>query len=312
MITPYTLSDNTPAALPGNWQDADTAVWLNVEAPSQEELEQLNGLLGIPLSFLKDPLDMRERPRVEKEGDCVLVIISASHEDGPGHLPFGVLPVGIIVTPTRLVTVCKKSGLVQSHLDRKLRPTTANPRTMTALTLLMRVSAAYINHLNLMDGLTTEIEDSLMQSQRNQELVRLLHIEKTLIYFRTALKGNSVVLEKLAQADFLQFDRKGRDYLDDVIIECRQASDMAEIFSQILGSLGDAFGTVVSNNLNKVMKILTSLTIFFMIPPLITGLYGMNVTLPFADHPHAFAGLTVFSVLLCAATLYYFWKKDWM
>lgn len=308
MITPYAL--NGLLAEPAS--SGEESIWLDVEDPTSEELDRLHKEFGISQSFLKDPLDMAERPRIEKGDGHLLIIARASREGGSTRAPFSTFPLGLIITPDRLITVCRLPGLARGLLPGKIRYRTSNPPLMLALSLLMRMSAVYIQHLSLMDSLTGDIEQSLNESLRNRELMQLLHVEKTLIYFRTALKGNTVVLERLVQSGHVTTDNDLKEYLDDVVIECRQATDMAEIFSQILGSLGDTFGTVVSNNLNKVMKILTSLTIVLMIPPIISGLYGMNVALPFMDSPHAFSGLIAFSVVLCAGLLYYFWKKDWM
>ena len=180
------------------------------------------------------------------------------------------------------------------------------------LWLLMRICSAYISHLNLLDDAVGSVEDTMKQSMHNTELLKMLHVDKSLIYYLTALKGNQAVLEKLRNGAVHSASVQEKALLDDVLIENKQATDMAEIYTQIIGSIGDTFSSMVSNNLNKVMKVLTGLTIVFMVPTIIASLYGMNVPVPGEGKPYAF---TILSFLCLGITLVVYRilkKKDWM
>ena len=181
-----------------------------------------------------------------------------------------------------------------------------------ALSLLLRIGADFIKHLELLDGRIEGMERGLRTSMRNEELLGLLRLEKTLIYFTMALKGNLAVLERLGRLPEHPLCPGDAALWEDAVIETRQAADMADIYRQTLSGLADAMGAVVSNNLNGAMKFLTGMTIVMMIPAILTGLYGMNVALPFAGEPWAFPAVGGVCFGLCAGTILYFRRKNWL
>lgn len=314
MLTSYSLREGLPVCIPRAEDGSDSCPeWINLENPDPEECAAVGARYGIPPEHLHAALDYNERPRVEHDGTHLLIVARAPvQNEHSRRVPFSTCPVAVILTPTLVLTVCLKEGLVADLLCRKIRGTGERLGVRLALTLLLRISTTFIEHLRLMDERVEQIEQALQQSMQNRELIRMLHIEKSLIYFLTALKGNHSVMEKIAASPALAASAGERDLLDDVIIENKQATDMAEIFSQIMGSLSDAFGAIVSNNLNKVMKVLTGLTIIFMIPSIIGALYGMNVPLPWQDYPYAFAALCALSVGLSFAGYWILKKMDWI
>ena len=314
MLTSYSLRGGLPVCIPQAEGGSDSCPeWINLENPGPEECAAVSEQYGIPLEHLQAALDYNERPRVEHDGTRLLIVARAPvQNDHSRRVPFSTCPVAVILTPTLVLTVCLNEGLVAGLLCRKIRGTGERLGVRLALTLLLRVSTTFIEHLRLMDERVEQIEQALQQSMQNRELIRMLHIEKSLIYFLTALKGNHSVMEKIAASPYLAASAEERDLLDDVIIENKQATDMAEIFTQIMGSLSDAFGAIVSNNLNKVMKLLTGLTLIFMIPSTIGAIFGMNVPLPWQDYPYAFAALCGLSVGLSFAGYWILKKMDWI
>ena len=315
MLSYYSLHGGMPACIPQNLDGtgAPCPEWINLENPTPEECAAVSKDHNIPLEHIQAALDISERPRVEHTDELILIVARAPVKDDHNRrVPFSTCPVAVILTPTLVVTVCLKEGIVAELLFRKIRGTGSRLGVRLVLTLLLRISTTFIDHLRLMDDRVSLIEQALQKSMQNQELIKMLHIEKSLIYFMTALKGNHSVMEKISASTTLAASAEERDLLDDVLIENIQATDMAEIFTQIMGSLSDAFGAIVSNNLNKVMKVLTGLTIIFMIPSIVGALYGMNVPLPFQDHPHAFAALCILSLGLAFGGYWLLKKMDWM
>ena len=314
MLTYYSLRGGMPACLPPSQGGTESCPeWINLENPTPEECAAVSKEYGIPPDHIHAALDFNERPRVEHDDKALLIVARAPlKNDHSRRVPFSTCPVAVILTPTLVLTVCLKEGIVTDLLCRKIRGAGERLGVRLALSLLLRVSTTFIEHLRLMDERVEGIEQALQQSMQNQELIKMLHIEKSLIYFLTALKGDHSVMEKIASSPNLAVSAEERELLNDVLIENKQATDMAEIFTQIMGSLSDAFGAIVSNNLNKVMKVLTGLTIIFMIPSIVGALYGMNVPLPWQDQPHAFAILCLLSLVLALGGYWILRKMDWM
>lgn len=314
MIRTYDLNQGSPACTEYR-QGAPLPEegWINLVNPSPEECSLVHERLDIPLEHLRAALDHNERPRLEYASGILLIIARTPLvKEGEKRInAFSTSPIALIFRGGLLVTVCL-TDMAEVILGRKLQGGNAYPAERLMLNFLMRISTTFIQELQLMDDNVSDIERSLHQSMQNRELIRMLHIEKALIYFLTALKGNQAVLEKLKSSAYSISCEENRSLLDDVLIENKQATDMAEIYTQIIGSLGDTFGAIVSNNLNKVMKVLTSLTIVFMVPSIIGSLYGMNVDLPMQEKPYAFVALCFLCLGISFALFYVLKKKDWM
>ncbi len=309
MYTAFFQHDNTFSLSDTN----NPTHWLDITNPTDEELVFLHEKYGIPLSYLQAPLDKNELPRFEHEGQICLILVRASYSCPKSKLPFDTAPIAIILTPEVVITFSTRSGIVQKLMAPKMKIVDARPAILVALHLLKRISVHYIDHLRRMDTLTEDIELALRKSMQNQELLSMLHLEKSLIYFLTALRSNLSVIEQLNDsADDFSLTTKERLILKSAIIENKQATDMADIFTAILGSYSDTFGSIVSNNLNKVMKFLTGITIVLMVPTILGSYYGMNVPLPFQDHPSAFPAIMAASVFFSGAVWLFFWRKNWI
>ena len=311
MLTRYVLKAEEPGFFSCS-KDAGPE-WIDLEAPIPEELLEVSQELRLPPLFLADPLDPRERPRLDQEGQEVLMIIRVplSHAHG-GRPVFSTVPLGIIVKGGTLVTVCPEPGLARRILSRWSR----KPKPVTIMRLAMKLfiesSADFIRDLELMEDITDEAESSLSISQQNEQIWTLLTIDKALINYTVALKSNRAIISKLLDDKVFPMTAEEDDLLDHALIENQQAIYMADIFGQILGSVGDAFGNIINNNLNKVMKFLAGVTIILMVPTFIVGAYGMNVGLPMAHHRLAFLVLMILCLVLSGALWLVFRRRKWI
>jgi len=299
-------------------------LWIDLVDPNVQEMQSVCNRYKIDIDMLKAPLDEEERPRIEAYDGQVLILISMpnlSSQDSP--VIYDTIPLGIVVTEQVIVTVAlKNSMLIDQVLQSKASPTTAK-RTRFVLQMLYNNARLFLRCLKEIDKKSTEMEQYLNKSLKNKELVRLLDLQKSLVYFTTALRSNESVLEKLLRTYLrkvhdeeseitvrvLKKYEEDEDLLEDVITENKQAIDMADIFTRILGGTMEAFASIISNNLNIVMKFLASITIVMAIPTVITSFFGMNVALPFQNSPLAYAGIIGGTVLLMMIGAFLITKK---
>ncbi len=286
--------------------------WHNIIAPSKEELETLSEELDIPMDFLISPLDIDERPRVEVDGKNMLVLIRTPHYDESKDIQYITVPLGIIFSDNMILTVSFiKNDVIQAFADGKLKGLSTVSRSRFLLQIFSGTARVYLDYLKQINKQTSLVEKKLQKSMKNKELIEFLNIEKSLVYFATSLKANDLVLDRLQRTGMLNLQSEEADLLEDVIIENRQAIDMTNIHSDILSALMDAFASIISNNLNSVMKFLTSITIILMFPVWVASVYGMNIRLPFQDLSYAFEITMGFSVFLSLCSAILFWKKKW-
>jgi len=288
------------------------AAWINLVNPTPDELRAVREQLNILPEYLQYPLDEEESSRVEKEEDQVLIIVripETLQEEG-GVVRFETIPLGIIVVDNIVVTICLRNTELLEELEysRNIERILNDPVNFV-FHIFLQIASNYLKHLKQIDKLTDQYEEELHRSLRNQELIRLLNLEKSLVYFNTSLKANDLVMARLESGRYLPINEKNEDVLEDALIENQQAIQMAQVYSDILSGTMDAYASVISNNLNIVMKFLTSVTIILMLPNLVASIYGMNIPLPFQHSPHAFAITMGFSFVLSAIVVYIFFKK---
>ncbi|WP_300257621.1 magnesium transporter CorA family protein [Clostridium sp.] len=287
--------------------------WVNIIAPSQEELLLISKKTGVPLEFLRAPLDDEETSRIEIEGDFILIIVDIPFtEMEDNSLTYDTYPLAIIHTKNELITIClKNSKVLTDFSSNKVRNFYSFKKSRFILQILNRVSTYYLLYLRQIDKKSIMIEKRLHKSMKNRELVQLHSLSKSLVYFSTSLKSNEITLEKMLKLDVIQKYEEDKDVLEDVIIENKQAIEMTDIYSNILGSTMDFFASVISNNLNIVMKVLASVTILMSILTVISGIYGMNFDyLPLLHHPYGFHIIMTLSVILCGIIAFILYKKD--
>lgn len=287
--------------------------WVNIIAPSQEELLLISKKTGVPLEFLRAPLDDEETSRIEIEGDFILIIVDIPFtEMEDNSLTYDTYPLAIIHTKNELITVClKNSKVLTDFSSNKVRNFYSFKKSRFILQILNRVSTYYLLYLRQIDKKSIMIEKRLHKSMKNRELVQLHSLSKSLVYFSTSLKSNEITLEKMLKLDVIQRYEEDKDVLENVIIENKQAIEMTDIYSNILGSTMDFFASVISNNLNIVMKVLASVTILMSTLTVISGIYGMNFDyLPLLHHPYGFHIIMTLSVILCGVIAFILYKKD--
>jgi len=288
--------------------------WVNLTNPSEEELQRTSLLLGIPLDHLTDPLDADERARLEFEDGVMLVVLRVPVENvSDSRIPFLTLPIGVVITPSAVVTVSRSpQDLVSTILNGRTRIIDTANRMRFLIRLMQRTSLIYLRFLKDIIRRSDVIEHRLQQSMRNEELIELLGIEKSLVYFTTSLKANDIIMDKVLRMRGIQLTEDQTDLLEDAITENRQAIDMSKIHSDILSGTMDAFASIISNNMNMVMKFLTGFTIILMIPNIISGIYGMNIVTPFQESPFAFALVSAVMLGGCLLAWLVLAKKRWM
>jgi len=289
-----------------------TGCWVNVVDPTPDEMTRLIHM-GFQQDFLTPPLDVDERPRTEKENGDVLIVLRIPYFQGEeSDIPYATLPLGIIVTDRCVVTICKRENrVIQELVAGKVKGLSTAKRNRLVLHLLLRIAARYLNYLREINHSVDGVEDRLQVSMRNSEVLELLKYQKSLTYFTTALKSNELVLQRLQRSQLFRMYPDDEDLLEDALTETQQAIEMTNISGNILSQMMDAFASIISNNLNVVMKFLASVTIVLALPTMIASFYGMNVGLPLQGQPTAFLIILGASVIVALAVVLVFWRKDW-
>ncbi len=293
---------------------AEKGCWVNVSQPSHDEINRLIQEFRVPEDVIQDILDADERPRVEYDDNWTLVIIRIPVSNPDNGVPFHTVPLGIFMTGEATVTLCAIHNEVLSFEQPSLyreQYQQVNDILNFLLKLFLRSATVYSRYLKQINQQTSSIEQDLEKSIRNKELNKLLKMEKCLVYFITSLKANELVLAKLRNSKRNSISELNEDLLEDAVIENKQAIEMAQIYSDIQAGMMDAFASVISNNLNMVMKQLTSISIILMIPTLIASVYGMNVPNSFEQANWAFPGIIVVSVLMSFVGFLLFRKRKW-
>lgn len=286
--------------------------WVEMTNPTAQELTYIAEQTRIDLDHLKAPLDDEERSRIEVEDEYTLILVDIpTIEEKNKKKRYITLPLGVIVAKEFIVTVCLvETPILQVFADGRVRDFHTFKKTRFILQILYRNASTFLQSLRIIDKKSEEIEHKLHISTQNSELIELLELEKSLVYFTTSLRSNEVVLEKMLKIEKIKQYQEDEDLLEDVIIENKQAIEMANIYSGILSGTMDAFASVISNNLNIVMKFLAAVTIVLSIPTMIASFYGMNFSnMPGLNSPWGFYIVTAISLIITFLTVIVFRKK---
>jgi len=286
--------------------------WVNISPPfNVVEIEMLAERLHIPMDFLTDSLDIDERSRFEIDDDATLIVINtpllSQSRDEPTL--YTTIPIGIILVPDYIVTIASyETPVIQSFLEMRIKHFDPCDRAMFLLKIMEQNVFHYLRCLKDINVRRGLVEQEVFESSRNQDLKRLLELEKSLVYFVTGLGSNAMLMMRMQRMDILGIkkDEEKYDLLSDVIIDNHQAQEMANIYSNILGSTMDTLASMISNNLNEVMHRLTVITVVLMVPTLVASFYGMNVPLPFQEQPYAFWVLLAIVLTMTIGLTWYF------
>ena len=285
--------------------------WINIEFPDEDDLHFLTEDLGVPSEFLADIADVDERPRTEKEDDWQLTILRIPLESNIQGLPYMTVPVGVITGRETTITVCyRKSQLIPdfiSHIRRKSISITSQADFITRM--IYSSAVWFLKYLKLIYLEINRAEKELEESVRNEDLMRIMRLQKSLVYFSTSIRGNEAMLGRLRTAT-----RAGEidpDLVEDVSIELRQAYNTINIYTDICNSTMDALGSIISNNVNTIMKRMTSLQIVLTIPTMIASFYGMNVDVYIAEWHYSFIAIMIISVIISAIAFILFKRIKW-
>lgn len=285
--------------------------WVSLIDPTKDEINRIVEELKIDPDLLKAALDEEETARFEaEEGQSLIIVDIPVVEPEGGSFLYNTLPLGIVRTDDYIITVCLvDTSIIEDFTKGRVKTFDTAKKTRFTLQLLFKISSKFLQYLHRIDKASTQVETALHKSMKNRELIEMLKLEKSLVFFSTSLKANEIVLEKMLKTNVIKRYPDDEDLLEDVIIENKQAIEMCTIYRDILSGTMDAFASVISNNLNMVMKFLTSITIIIAIPTLFASLWGMNVKVPFTNSPIGFWLVTGIALVMTIVTGFFLWKK---
>ena len=286
--------------------------WINIESPTAEDKQYLLEELQVPEAFIDDIADVDERPRIETDNGWYLIILRLPHRTNDVKIPFSTVPLGVIFKDEVLVTVCfYNTQLIPDFISYTQKKKLNSPDHFDlVLKLLLSSSIWFLKYLKKINQNIKLAEVELEKSIRNEDLQTLLQIEKSLVFFTTSLKGNDILVHRIKNLKEYRgtFDT---DLFEDVEIELKQALEMTNIYSDILSGMMDAYASVISNNLNVIMKQLTSISIILMIPTLVASFYGMNVPNSLENYQYGFWVVLLLSFTLSGIGVFVFRRRKW-
>lgn len=289
--------------------------WINLVNPSESEIKKVCENINIQEDFIRDALDYEEKARIDKEedDDTILFVVDVPiSEKGEENEIYTTMPLGMIVVRDDffLTVSLRKNNIIESFEKRKIKNFQTYKKTRFIFQILYLNSSYYLNYLKQINKETEIAEYILKNSMKNKELLKLLSLEKSLVYFTTSLKSNEIVMEKALRGKIVKLYEEDEEILEDAITENRQAIEMAQIYSNILNGTMEAYASIISNNLNGVMKFLTSITIILAVPTMISSFWGMNVKLPFENSPMGFLIMVLIAVIMTLAVTFWLNRKD--
>ena len=298
MIRYYKTIDNKLEKL----NSFENGCWINLVEPNSSEIKEIASLLDIDIDSIKSALDEEERSRIDVEDNHTLILIDIpvdESDDNSTH--YTTIPLGIILLNNAILTVCTaQTKIINDFIVGHIKDFYTYKKTRFILQILHKNASYYLLYLRRINRITTVIEREIYKSMKNKELLQLLQLEKSLVYFSTSLKANELVLTKILRTPSIKRYQDDDDLLEDVIVENRQALEMATIYGDILSRIMDAFSAIISNNQNSVMQFLTSVTLIFSIPTLVSGFFGMNVGgIPYANDANGFWIVMLITTLIC-------------
>lgn len=291
----------------------ESGSWVSVVDPTAQERKMLIEEFGLDSDFIKSALDEEESSRVEREDTQTLIIIdtAVSEIEKNDTLVFYTMPMSIIIKDQLVFTISLRNNkVIEDLIDGRLRNIQTSFRTQFVLRLIMQLTSTYLVYLKQIDKASNTLERELRKAVKNKQLLQMMELEKSLVYFSTSLKANDATMNKILRGKLMKLYEDDQDLLEDVLTELKQAEEMASIYSSILANMVDACSSVISNNVNIVMWQLTIVTIILAIPTMVFSFYGMNtLDLPFAEHTWFPTAVSIVATLLTALILLKYKKK---
>ena len=285
----------------------DDGVWIHMVDPTAEESQQVADVLDVDVADIRAALDEEESSRIELEDGYTLILIDVpSPEIRHEKMMYTTIPLGIILTQNVIVTVCTEElPVLQSFINNKVKEFSTKKKLRFVYQILYRTTMVYQGNLRTIDKRRTEIEERVGNDTREDDLIALHELESTLVYFATSLRANANVMDRLTRYKRLEQYPEDKELLDDVIVENKQAVEMAMIYRDIINGTRELMSSVIDQRLNNTMKYLTSITLIMAVPTIISGIMGMNIiNLPFADSPYGFAIIIGIIVTICAGMMF--------
>ena len=290
--------------------------WINLVNPDDREVDSIASMTGISEEYLKAALDEEERARIDKDDDCVMILMDVPiiEEDPEDHYyTYGTIPMSVIHKDNYLVTVClRENSVVNDFKFGRVKNVETYKSTRLTFQLLYAVSTKYLSYLRLINKASQRVQSTLEKSMRNNAILEMLDLQKSLVYFSTSISANDAVIEKLNKQSILKKYEEDQDVIDDASIENKQAAEMCSIYREIMNGTMEAYGTIISNNVNDIMKFLTALTLVISVPTLVASLFGMNLGgIPWNsnDTPWGFAVVCGISIILAIISGIFLAKK---
>lgn len=297
-------------------EEAVTGAWVNVVDPTPDEVRYLTEELEIFPDLINYSLDLDEMARIERDEDegYTFILLRIPHFQGENvDVPYATIPLGIIIVDGIILTVCRyETDILKPLLNGKYRGLKTGKRYRFVLYVFLETASRYLAHLRDINRITEAIEDRLQKSTRNREVLELVKYQKSLTYFATALRSNEVMMERVQRMRLFNQYEEDQELLEDVITENQQAIQMVNTSTEILSAMMDAFASIISNNLNAVMKALAALTIVVNIPTIVSSFFGMNVAIPGNEsHPLSFFAVVGIAIGVTVIVAIIFVKRDW-
>lgn len=313
----FNLSDKGLYSQTKNWKSAE---WIHVENPDSDDVADLMSTFGIPMDYILDSLDEYEIPRQERvnngSGDSInllIVLFPKMRSVQEKFTEYHTYPLSIITVNDTLITICKEtpSFLTRIMKNESFKNEPATTQQHIILYILWELTKSFVHHLREIDGTIEDLQIKITSATHNEHFYNLIALHKSLVYFETSINKNHPLITKSIQNASLGDDLQSQELLRDIIDISSQAEVMVTESSKMIDQLSEVFSSVIANNLNNIMKVLTSITIVLTIPTIIAGFWGMNVDLPFENHPWAFGITSLLTIFICFLTVYWLKKKDY-
>jgi len=295
-------------------EDIEPKSWIDLINPTKEELEYISNKTKVTKENLMSSLDEDERSRFDLDDNERLIIIRVPYEiKSESSLELKTIPIGIIITENHIITTCLfETNIMNDFYQDKIKNFYTSKKTRFLIQILSRTNYYFLKYLDKVETEIKRLEKKLMKSLKNEEVIGLFELQKMLIYFNSAIITNGYLLENIEKGKVVKLYKEDEELMEDIIVENRQCLEMAANFTTVLNNTLDAYASIVSNNLNDVMKFLASLTIILSVPMMISSIYGMNISLPFQESTFAFLFTILISIFITTIITIFFVKRNWL